>query len=265
MVLKKYLKLYVLFSIQHLKVMMEYRIDFLLGVLSVMLEQFTSIYFVKIVFDHIQQLNGWNFYEILFIYGIASTGRSIHQIFFDNLWTLGWQYIRTGNFDRLMIRPINVLFHLIADRLHQDGFGQLIIGIIILATAIPHLPIHWGITQIFFLIIMIISSGLIFVAINLFYATFSFWMVDSLPIMWAVFNLSDFARYPLTIYNKSIRYLLTWLIPYGFTAFYPSAFFIHHSEYQSIALWSPIVAIISCIIAYAFWKKGLQAFTSTGN
>lgn len=263
--MRKYSKLYWEFAKNHLKVMMEYRIDFLIGVFSVMLEQFASIFFVKVVFDHIEQLNGWNFYEILFIYGVAATGRSIHQIFFDNLWTLGWQYIRPGKLDRLLIRPINPLFHVVADRLHQDGFGQLIIGLIILGTSIPHLDITWGVLQVFILIVLIISSGLIFIAINLFFATFSFWMIDSLPIVWAVFNLSDFARYPLTIYHKGIRMFLTWIIPYGFTAFYPAAYFIDQEGYKWFVLWTPLVAIVCSVIAYTFWNRGLKAFSSTGS
>ncbi|RSK26273.1 ABC transporter permease [Bacillus sp. HMF5848] len=263
--MKRYAKLYWQFFKARLKVMMEYRADFWLGVSSVMLQQFTSIFFVKIVFDHIEELNGWNFYEILFIYGIAATGRSIHHIFFDNLWTIGWQYIRPGNFDRLLIRPINPLFHIVADRVQQDGIGQLIIGIIILVTAIPNIDITWSVWAVCMLIIMILASGVIFVAVNLFFATLSFWMIDSLPVVWAVFNLSDFARYPLTIYHRSIQIVLTWIIPYGFTAFYPAAYFIDNAGYQTFALWTPVVAAVCWFLAYWFWNQGLRAFASTGS
>jgi ABC-2 type transport system permease protein len=263
--MRRYAKLYWEFAKNHMKVMMEYRIDFIIGVFSVMLEQFASIFFIKVVFDHIEQINGWSFYEILFISGIAATGRSIHHIFFDNLWTLGWQYIRPGQLDRLLIRPINPLFQIVADRLHQDGFGQLIIGLIILGTAIPQLNLAWGAVEIALLVVMIISSGLIFVAVNLFFATFSFWMIDSLPVVWAVFNLSDFARYPLTIYHKGIRTFLTWIIPYGFTAFYPAAYFIDKSGFRELALWTPAVALVCCVIAYSFWNRGLKSFASTGS
>jgi ABC-2 type transport system permease protein len=263
--MKRYAKLYWEFFKQQLKVMMEYRLDFFIGVASVFFIQFTQIFFVKVVFDHIEALNGWNFYEVLFIYGIACTGRSIHHTFFDNLWVIGSLYIRPGNFDRILIRPINPLFHLIAERVQQDGVGQLLIGIITLSVAMPRLDIDWGWIDLLLLLVMIVSSGMIFVAINLFFATFSFWMVDSLPVMWATFNLSDFARYPLTIYHKGISFVLTWIIPYGFTAFYPSALFIEHSGYKTVALFSPVVAFVSCLIAYLFWKKGLKAFVSTGS
>ena len=264
-VIKRYASLYWQFFKAHLKVMMEYRLDFLIGMMSVVMVQFTSVFFVKVVFDQIQQLNGWNFYEVLFIYGVASTGRSIHHIFFDNLWTLGWQYIRPGKFDRLLVRPINPLFHLVAERVQQDGFGQLVIGLLILGTAMPNLAMEWDVWNLVLLAVMVVSSGVIFVAVNLFFSTLSFWMVDSLPLTAAVFNMSEFARYPLTIYNKGIRMLLTWLIPYGFTAFYPAALFIDHSGYQTLAMFTPLVAVVSAVIAYWFWNRGLRAFTSTGS
>ncbi|MDR0137746.1 ABC-2 family transporter protein [Metabacillus idriensis] len=262
--LKRYAKLYYIFAKNHIKVMMEYRVDFFIGVISVMLQQFASIFFVKVVFDHIEQINGWTFYEILFIYGIAAAGRSLHHIFFDNLWTLGWQYIRPGQMDRLLIRPINPLFHVCADRLQQDGLGQLAIGIIILAAAFPHLDLAFGMMDWVMLVVMIISSGLIYIAINLFFATFSFWMVDSLPVVYAVFNLSEFAKYPLTIYNKTIRVFLTWIIPYGFTAFYPAAWFLDRNGYTFVGAVSPLVGVGSIALAYIFWLYGLRAYTSTG-
>jgi ABC-2 type transport system permease protein len=263
--INRYLKLYWLYFKNHIKVMMEYRGDFFIGMGSVILQQVTAIFFVGVVFQHIDDINGWSFYEILFIYGIAMTGRSIHHIFFDNLWTLGWQYIKNGNFDRLLIRPVNPLFQVCAERVQQDGFGQLVIGVIVLTTSVTKLGLQWTMLDVFFLFILILSSGFIFVAINLFFITFSFWMVDSLPIVWATFNLSEFTRYPLTIYHKGIAFLLTWIIPYGFTAFYPATYFIEHSGYKAFALWTPVVAIGSCAIAYAFWNRGIRAFTSTGS
>ncbi|MGZ4111810.1 MAG: ABC-2 family transporter protein, partial [Tumebacillaceae bacterium] len=88
---------------------------------------------------------------------------------------------------------------------------------------------------------------------------------DSLPIVVAVFNMADFARYPLTIYNKTIRFVMTWIIPYGFTAFYPSAAFVSHSGFSTLALCTPLVAILSSWLAYAMWKVGLRSFASTGS
>ncbi|WP_026887957.1 ABC transporter permease [Clostridium beijerinckii] len=260
----KYMRLYGHFFKQQMKVVLEYRVDFIIGIISTILYQSTSILFLSIIFNYITEIRHWSFYEMLFIYGIAGTGRSIHHIFFDNLWVIGSQYIRTGNFDRLLVRPINPLFHLIADRVQIDGFGQLIIGLAILLSAMPHLTIQWSIINILLLILMIISSGLIFVAVNLFFSTFSFWIIDSFSLTLAAFWISDFARYPITIYNKTIRFIITWIIPYAFTAFYPAALFISHDGYKDLAILTPIVAIISIGASYYFWKIGIKHYVGTG-
>ncbi|MFK4011559.1 ABC transporter permease [Bacillus cereus] len=263
--IKRYFILYTKYFSKHLKVMMEYKMDFFIGMVSVLFQQLASIFFLKIVFNHIEVLNGWNFYQILFIYGISFLGRSLHHIFFDNLWTVGWQYIRTGNLDRIMIRPVNPLFQIISERVQQDGIGQFIIGIIIISTSVNHLELSLGVIDVIMLCVLILSSGVIFIAINLFFITFSFWMVDSLPIVSAVFQFSEFPRYPLNIYPKFIVFFITWIIPYGFTAFYPAAYFFEDSNYKIISLCTPLVALIVAFISYKFWKKGLANFTSVGH
>ncbi|MED1555684.1 ABC transporter permease [Bacillus paramycoides] len=260
----KYLNLYWQFFKQRLKVMMEYRTDFFIGVTSIIFVQGTSVLFITTIFNHIHKLHGWTFYEILYIYGISLCGRAVEQIFFDNIWTIGFRYIRTGHLDRLLIRPINPLFHIIADCVQKDGLGSLITGVMVLYISIKNQSMDWGIIQTILLILMILSSALIFMGINLFFATFSFWMVDSLPVMTSVFSLNEFARYPITIYNKGLQFILTWIIPYGFTAFYPANLFID-GGFRMIAIWTPCVALITCTIAYLFWLKGLKSFVSTGN
>jgi ABC-2 type transport system permease protein len=264
-VLQRYAKLYWVFVKLRFKIWMEYRIDFFIGILSVLFIQGSTILFVSMLFGQIGDLDGWGYYEVLFVFGVAICGRSIHHIFFDNLWVFGWGYIRSGEFDRLLIRPINPLFHLIADRVQQDGIGQLIVGIIVLNMAAGEIGVIWDVGNVLLLLLMIVASGAIFVSLNLIMATLSFWMVDSLPIMWAVHNFSDFARYPMGIYNQFVRGLLTWLIPYGFTAFYPATLFLDRGEWRLFALSTPFVALVLCGLAYAFWLRGLRAFSSTGS
>ncbi|MDQ0087157.1 ABC-2 type transport system permease protein [Paenibacillus anaericanus] len=263
--MRRYSKLYWQYFKARIKVMMEYRVDFLIGVMSVLFVQGTSILFIALVFHNVDTIHGWTFYQLLFIFAVAMLGRSLEHTFFDNLWTLGWQYIRPGNFDRLLVRPVNPLFQIIAERVQQDGVGSFLVGIIVLFTAIPHLELHWGIAEVMLLIVMIISSAAIFLAVNLFFATLSFWMVDSLPVMYAVQGMNDFARYPMQIYGKGVRFVLTWIIPYGFTAFYPAALFLDGSGFRSIGIWTPVVAIVTLSIALLFWKRGLRSFVSTGN
>ncbi len=79
-----------------------------------------------------------------------------------------------------------------------------------------------------------------------------------------VFNTNDFAKYPLTIYHKSIEILMTWLIPYGFASFYPASFLLGR-DVGMLAWLGPVVAIVLLMIGYRFWLFGLRHYSGTGS
>lgn len=260
----KYPRLYWEFMKQNAKVMLEYRADFIIGFLSTFVLQIGGIFFVWVVFANVGEIKGWSFYEVTFVYGLLTLAKSINHIFFDNLWVLGMIYIREGKFDTLLLRPISPLFHLIADRLQQDGFGNFVIGLILVFGSLGNLNVSFGFMDYILLVVFVISGGLIFAAINLITCTSSFWVVQSNIFMWSVFSLSDFALYPLSIYKKFISMIITWIIPYAFASFYPASLFLDKG-YSIISWLSPIVAVVLCLIAKQVWNFGIRSYSSTGS
>jgi ABC-2 type transport system permease protein len=107
---------------------MEYRLNFFIGSVSTMVMQAASLAAIWVVMRQIPSLNGWSLNEIILIYGLLTMGESITHMFADNLWTIGWNYIRSGDFDRFLVRPIDPLFHLLADRFCHDGIGNFVTG-----------------------------------------------------------------------------------------------------------------------------------------
>ncbi|MCA9925826.1 MAG: ABC transporter permease, partial [Anaerolineales bacterium] len=210
-------------------------------------------------------LNGWSLTEIWFIYGLLTLSKSINHMFADNLWTLGQSYVRTGMFDRFLVRPIDPLFHLLADRFCHDGIGNFIVGIVLVATAVPTLNITWTPLKLVYLSIAVLSGGGIFIALNLITSVSAFWVMDSVPVIRVVFETHEFAKYPLSIYPKGISILLTWLIPYGFASFYPASYLLNRDVSPMLVWAGPIVAAILLIIGYQFWLFGLRHYSSTGS
>jgi ABC-2 type transport system permease protein len=113
------------------------------------------------------------------------------------------------------VRPINPLFHLLADRFCHDGIGNFLVGSALVIFAANRLGIVWTPVNIAYLFIAVISGGVIFIALNLITATSAFWIVQSIPVTQVIFNTHEFARFPLTIYPRAIGLIMTVLIPYG--------------------------------------------------
>ncbi|MCB0102637.1 MAG: ABC-2 family transporter protein [Anaerolineales bacterium] len=260
----RYLDLYWLFLIQRLKTLMEYRASFILGAASTISLQAASIAAVWVVMQKVPSLNGWSYNEVLMVYGFVTLTKSINHMFADNLWTIGRVYIRTGGFDRFLVRPIDPLFHLLADRFCQDGVGNFVVGIALVIKTSIDLGIEWTLPKALMLIVATISGGVIFIALNLITAVSSFWVIDSVPVTRLVFDNHLFAQYPLTIYPRAISVLLTWVIPYGFASFYPASYLLGR-EIGNLAWLSPFIAAFLMFIGYRFWQFGLRYYSGTGS
>lgn len=258
-----YMHLYRLFLVQRFKILMEYRINFFIGAFSTVLVQGAGLAMVWVVMSQVHDINGWTLNELLLIYGLLTLSKSINHMFADNLWTIGRNYIRTGGFDRFLVRPIDPLFHLLADRFCHDGIGYFLVGSILIIHAVIALAIPVTFLNVLYLVVAGLSGGLIFVALNLITAVSSFWVVESIPVTRSVFEMHEFAKFPLTIYPKSIDVILTWLIPYGFASFYPASYLLGRQIGPLAWLGLP-VAIMLLFLGYRLWVFGLRHYTSTG-
>ena len=135
--MKRIWKIYRLLAAQNLKRIMEYRADFLTGAVSFLIDQAVGIAFIFIIFTQIPQLAGFTFEQILFIYGFSQIPKGLDHLLADNLWCVGYFIVRKGDFDKYLIRPVNPLFHVIAETFQVDAIGELVVGIALLIYASP--------------------------------------------------------------------------------------------------------------------------------
>lgn len=262
--LPRYTSLYWLFFKNRIKILMEYRVNFLIGAVSTIVMQAAGLLTIWVVMTQIPDLGGWSLPEILLIYGLITLSKSINHMFADNLWTLGRDYVRTGTFDRFMVRPVDPLFHLLADRFCHDGIGNFLVGAALVSIAASRLNVVWTPLTVGYLLLMVVSGGFIFIALNLMTSVSGFWLMDSVPVTRVVFEMHEFAKYPLTIYPRFISVLLTALIPYGFASFFPATFLLGRDSQPLLAWGAPVVAAVLMMIALSVWRFGLRHYSSTG-
>src|SRR5688572_18414714 len=123
----RYALLYASFLSVQARLLLEYRASFLIGLGAQFLIQGASLATIWVVMQQVPALNGWTLPELLLIYGLVIFCRSFSHMFADNTWRVGGA-IRYGAFDRYLVRPIDPLFHLLADDFSIDGFGNFLLG-----------------------------------------------------------------------------------------------------------------------------------------
>lgn len=263
--MKRFFRLYGVFISQNLKKMMEYKIDFLTGAVSFLLTQVVNILFLFIIFGQIPNLIGWKFEQIMFIYGFSLLPKGIDHLVADNLWSVGWFIVRKGDFDKYLTRPINPLFHVIMEQIQVDAFGELLVGILLMGSVVGKLNIQVNFLNILLFLVAVLFGTLIYTSIKILCAAIAFWTKRSGSIMQMFYMVNDFAKYPTTIYNNFVRNLITYIIPFAFTGFYPASYFLTGENPLFNIGGTVVIAIIMFCISYFVWCKGLKAYESAGS
>ena len=137
-----YIKLFLQYASQYIKTKLEYRGDFIVGLLSDLSLQAVNLIFILVVFGHTQALKGWSREEVIFIYGFFLVPFAIFSAFF-NIWDFNDRYIIKGEMDRILTRPIHSLFQIILERMELESLIGAITGIIVMGYAAMELQLSF--------------------------------------------------------------------------------------------------------------------------
>ena len=263
--LRRHARLFGLYFTQYAKARLEYRADFFSAVFASFLGTAASFAFLLIVFSRVSALKDWKFEEMVFLYGFSLLPLGIFNVLSWNLWMFADRYLIEGRFDRVLLRPVSSMFQVLFESFRLESIESIVTGIVAVVWSARRLGIRFGVADVFLFAAWAGSGGVIYLAIFIGLTATSFWIEDRIGISPPVFNLMQFGRYPLSIYDAWVRFALSFVIPFAFASFYPTARFLKRPEYL-LQFWAvPIVAAVSLSIALSLWKNGVARYHSTGS
>lgn len=89
---------------------------------------------------------------------------------------VAWRLAINGDFDRYMLRPMNIFFQVIAEKLQPDALGELLTGTILVAGAVAKGIVIIDAVHIGLFLVSVLAGALIYTAIKLFFASLAFWV-----------------------------------------------------------------------------------------
>lgn len=264
-----YFKIYLRFVRIYMKGKLEYHFALLLELIANTI--LIGIYFAGflVIFNHFNNIADWNKYEILFMFTTSWLSYSFSCFFFWKPMRDIGELIRSGKFDLYLTRPISPFTYLVLQQFQYTFLPRLFYSIFFWIYSLQKLEIKWTAATVCYYCVSLISAFVIFSAITIITGTISFWTVKSEEIVSLLtdnnYGLKNFCDYPMQIYPKGIRFLLTFIVPYAYTGYYPASFLLGKNILHAWIIYiSPIIALAMAIMAYYFWQKGLKHYGSTG-
>ena len=257
-------KLYLKHLKLHIASQLEYKSSIIISFIAQIFVYFTYYFIIIALFQRFNNISGFNMYEVLLCFSIINFGYSINETFFRGIDRFE-DLIINGTLDRLLLRPSNVLFQVMCNEIDLVKTSRIIQSLIILTISLVKLNINWNILKIILLIFMLIGSILIFFGIFVLMASYCFITVQGLEVK----NLftdggKNVAQYPIGIFNKSFKFIFTFIIPYAFVNYYPLLYFLDKSD-NILYFFSPLIIIVYLIPCIYSFKLGLKKYSSVGS
>jgi len=248
----------------HFKSITQYRASFVTAFLSQIIVFFSYYFVILSLFNRFDNIKGFSLYEVLLCFAIIHFGYSFCEIFargvdrFDKL-------IINGDFDRLLLRPKNVLLQVLCSDFDPVKIARFLQSLVILVVALVNLNIEWSIFKILCLLFMLISSVVIFFSIFVFSACYCFITIQGLEIRSLIMDGGKYmAQYPIGVFKKGFVIFFTVIIPYGLVNYYPLLFFTDKSN-NLLYLFSPLFVFLYLIPSIFLFNLGIKKYSSTGS
>lgn len=263
--MRRDLAIYGAYFAQFLKARLAYRADFFAEVIATAARTAASLAFVLVLFVPIRSLHGWERNEILFIYGFSMIPYGMFATVSWNLYQFGDHYVIEGNFDRVLLRPVNSFLQVAFESFRVHTLAESVIGVLVVAGAATALGLSWGPLDLVWVVVAGISGAVIFLAVFGIIASLAFHFEDRIGVAPPVFNLIQAARYPVDLFPAAVRFLLRWIVPFAFVAFYPSTRLLGREEFRTLCLLAPLVAAVFVLLLALAWRLGVRRYGSTGS
>jgi ABC-2 type transport system permease protein len=246
-----------------------YRTSFVLDVAAQVIGQSIELVAILVVFTQVTSLGGFDRDEVVLMYGLAATAFGLADLAVGQVEDVS-EYIRTGELDVLLLRPLGTLAQLLSADVSLKRVGRVAAGVAVLGYALGAAGIDWTPARVLLAASAPLVGATILAAIWVAANTVSFWVVDGREVANSVTYGSNFSTsYPITVYGPWLRRVLCFAVPSAFVAYFPALALLGRPDplgLPEVLQWSaPAVAVLAVAVATVIWQAGVRRYQGAGS
>jgi ABC-2 type transport system permease protein len=221
------------------------------------------------LFHRFGQIAGWRLGEVALFYGLASVIFAISDAVTRGFDVFGQAFVKTGGFDRLLLRPRSPALQLAGYELRLTRIGRFSQGAIVFA--IGAAMTHFAVTPAAVAILVFAVAGgvALFSGLFILQATLAFWTVESLEaVNILTYGGEAAAEYPLNVYARWFRDFLIWGVPIGCVTYLPMLAAMGRADPLGAPGWltplAPLAGFAFLGVSLFIWGFGVRRYASAG-
>jgi len=260
----KHLKIYRQFIKMSVMEQLEYRVNFIMGILCECVYLFSKMLYVMIVFRAGANISGLSPEQLILFIGTFTFMTAVFTgLFANNFWRIS-QRIALGELDVLIVKPVSLQFIVTMRYVNIiTPIPNIIAGIALIVIGWNKLGASTGIMHILSYIALIVCSSVLTYSLFLIPKIVAFWTIKTSGGNDFIAKLWDFNNMPMKIYNKWMQRIGIFIIPVFVITNFPVMAVINDLPAYYV-IWGVAVSVLLFVGARLLWNTAIRQYSSAG-
>lgn len=234
-------------------------------VLNVLFVVLTDPLNVILLFLRFGEIGGWAPEQVLLVYAIALTSFGLAELFSRGFDAFPWQ-VRTGAFDRILLRPRSTVVQILGMRFHTHRLSRVVGGLGVIAWSLSKQGVSLGAVGLVQLTFALLGGYLVYTGVFIISSAIAFWTIQALDWIFIFTNGSyQVAKVPPPMLPVWLRSLFVFVLPMFVFSYYPAAAICNWGVPAAFGWLALPAGVIFLLFSLLLWRLGLRHYASTGS
>ena len=221
---------------------------------------------VIFLFSRFGGVGKWSMEQILLIYALAVASFGLAESFCRGFDYFPWRMIRSGEFDRILLRPRSLFIQVAGAYFHLHRLPRAITGIVGAIWLLSRLHIPFSLLNILVLTLALAGGALTYSGVFIMTSGISFFTVKGLDWIYIFTNASyQVTRCPVDYLPKILWGVFTFFMPMFVISYYPASLICGWGEPAFTGFLALPAGFAFLGFSIILWKIGVRYYKSTGS
>ncbi|NLY54158.1 MAG: hypothetical protein GX060_06045 [Firmicutes bacterium] len=220
---------------------------------------------VLILFSRFGAVGSWTADRVMLVYGLALTSFGFAELFSRGFDTFPWQ-IRTGAFDRILLRPRSTFLQVLGLRFQLNRLARVVSGLCLVGWSLVVQGVSLSFWHILQLLFALAGGYLVYTGVFVIASAIAFWTIEAVDWIYIFTNGSyQVAKVPPEFLPPWLRRTFTFFMPMLVCSYWPAAVVCGWGVSPLLG-WLPLPAGVAFLgLALAAWRLAIRQYASTGS
>ncbi len=262
-ILKKYFRVWLKLASYSFKVDLANRFVAGFALSGKVLRFLFFLVFLFLLVRRTETLAGYNLYQMIFFFLTFNLVDILIQFFLRGVYDFRGLIV-TGDFDLVLVKPINPLFRSLTGKTDVYDLMTLIALIIFMIIFLLRGYISLTLEGLVLYLLLVVLSFIIGLAVHISVLAVGILTTEIENLIWIFRDLSGMGRVPIDVYREPLRTFLTVVIPVGVLMTFPAKALMGLLSWQWV-IFSFVISGLFLLGSLRFWQYALTQYSSASS